>query len=241
MIAALPDSSQVIGKAFQSKQSDPPQYAATGEGYAIFQVTGIAPAHAPDFADCKAKIADDYRDEKLPGLLAQKTKELADKAKSMNDLAKAAKAVGATVKTSDLVGPTGQVPDLGQVGQVAPQLLELKVGDISGPINAQRTGVVAKLVDKQEPTADEIAKNFDQTRDQILETAPLRCLQRLPEQRYGRLQEAQSHSHERQGEDRRASRLLAPGFQSINVIKARSRSWLRAFVHQRLAEIQGNS
>jgi len=28
---------------------------------------------------------------------------------------------------------------------------------------------VAKLLDKQEPTADEIAKNFDQTRDQLLE------------------------------------------------------------------------
>ena len=169
VIAALADSSQLIGKAFQAKQSDPAQYAPTGEGFAIFQVTGIAPAHAPNFADYKSKIADDYRDEKLPGLLSQKTKELADKAKSMNDLAKAAKAVGATVKSSDLVGPTGQVPDLGQVGQVAPQLLEMKVGDISGPINAQRTGVVAKLLDKQEPTADEIAKNFDQTRDQILE------------------------------------------------------------------------
>jgi peptidyl-prolyl cis-trans isomerase D len=94
---------------------------------------------------------------------------LANKAKAMNDLAKAAKAVGATVKTSDLVGSTGQVPDLGQVGQVAPQLLEMTPGSISGPINAQRTGVVAKLLDKQEPSADEIAKNFDQTRDEILE------------------------------------------------------------------------
>ena len=169
VISALADSTQVIGKAFQSKQGDPAQYAPTGEGYAIFQVTGIAPAHAPNFADYKTKIADDYRDDKLPSLLASKTKDLADKAKSMGDLAKAAKAVGATVKTSDLVGETGQVPDFGQVGQVAPQLFELKPGDLSGPINAQRTGVVAKILDKQEPSADDIAKNFDQTRDQILE------------------------------------------------------------------------
>jgi peptidyl-prolyl cis-trans isomerase D len=73
------------------------------------------------------------------------------------------------VKTSDLVGPDGQVPDLGQVAQVAPQLLDLSVGAISGPIDTERNGVVAKLVDKQEPTSDEIAKNFDQTRDQLLE------------------------------------------------------------------------
>jgi peptidyl-prolyl cis-trans isomerase D len=169
VISALPDSSQIISRAFQSKQGDPAQYAPTGEGFAIFQVSAIAAAHAPDFADWKSHVADDYRNEQLPGLLSQKTKDLADKAKSMNDLAKAAKAVGATLKTSDQVGQSGQVPDFGQVGQVAPQLFDMKVGDLSGPINTGRTGVVAKLVDKQEPTADEINQNFDQARDQMLD------------------------------------------------------------------------
>jgi len=169
VIAALPDSAQLLGKAFESKQGDPPQYASTGEGFAIFQVTGVAPAHAPEFADWKSHVADDYSNDLLPSLLAQKTNELAEKAKSENDLAKAAKEMGATVKTSDLVSESGQVPDFGQVGQVAPQLFDLAVGNISGPINAQRTGVVAKILDKQEPTADEIAKNLDLTRDGILE------------------------------------------------------------------------
>jgi peptidyl-prolyl cis-trans isomerase D len=66
------------------------------------------------------------------------------------------------------VGLSGQVPDFGQVDQVAPQLFDLKPGELSGPISAGRTGVVAKVVDKQEPTAAEIAQNFDQTKDQIL-------------------------------------------------------------------------
>jgi peptidyl-prolyl cis-trans isomerase D len=169
VIASLPDGSQILTKAFASKQTDPPQYAPTGEGYAIFQVAGIAAPHAPKFDDWKSHVADDYRDEQLPALMAQKTTQLANTAKSLNDLAKAAKQLGLTVKTSDLVGPTGQVPDLGQVAQVAPQLFDLTPGSISGPINAQRTGVVAKILDKQEPTADEIAKNFDQTREQILD------------------------------------------------------------------------
>jgi peptidyl-prolyl cis-trans isomerase D len=77
--------------------------------------------------------------------------------------------MGATLKTSDLVAPDGQVPDLGQVQQVAPQLLDLAVGAISGPITAQRTGVVAKIIDKQEPSEADMAKNLDATRDQILE------------------------------------------------------------------------
>jgi len=169
VIAGLPDGAPVVAKAFASKQGAAPVFAPTGEGFAILQDDGITPAHAPTFADYKSNIAKDYADERLPALLSEKTKELADKAHASGDLAKAAKELGATVKTSDLVGDAGQVPDFGQVGSVAPELFGLKVGDISGPINAQRTGVVAKILDKQEPTADEIAKNLDQTREQILD------------------------------------------------------------------------
>ncbi|MFP5249513.1 MAG: peptidylprolyl isomerase [Acidobacteriota bacterium] len=169
VIAALPDSSQILTKAFAAKPGDAPQDAPTGEGYAVFQVTGVQPAHAPDFADWKTHVLDDYRQEQLPALLAEKTKELDEKAKNMNDLAKAAKAVGAKMESSDLVSPTGQVPDLGSVGQVAPQLFDLSVGAISAPINTGQSGVVAKIVDKQEPTPDDIAKNFDATRDQLLD------------------------------------------------------------------------
>ena len=169
VIAGLPDGSQLLTKAFASKQGDPPQAAPVGEGYAIFQVTGIAPAHAPSFADWKSHVLDDYRDERLPSLLNAKTNELSNRAKNENDLSKAAKEMGATVKTSDLVSPTGQVPDLGAVAQVAPQLFELLVGNISGPISTGRTGVVAKVLDKQQPTPEQIQKNFDQTKDQLLE------------------------------------------------------------------------
>jgi peptidyl-prolyl cis-trans isomerase D len=169
VIAALASSTELLSKAFAAKQGDAPQFAPTGEGYAVFQVTGIQAAHAPAFADWKSHVLDDYRNEKLPGLLNQKTQELADKAKAENDLAKAAKELGATVKTSDLVSPTGQVPGLGDVGQVAPQLFDLNVGSVAGPIDAERNGAVVKIVDKQQPSDEEIQKNFDQTRDQILD------------------------------------------------------------------------
>ena len=168
VIPALPDSTQLLQKAFTAKQGGTPQDAPTGEGYAIFQVTGVQPAHAPTFAAWKSHVLDDYRQERLPALLDQKTKELDEQAKNLNDLAKAAKVVGAKMETSDLVTPTGQVTDLGDVGQIAPQLFNLNVGNVSGPIITGRTGVVARIVDKQQPSADEIAKNFDTTREQLL-------------------------------------------------------------------------
>jgi peptidyl-prolyl cis-trans isomerase D len=169
IISSLPDSAQLLSKAFQAKQGDAPQFAPTGEGYAIFQVTGVTPAHAPNFADWKSHVLEDYQNDKTPALLSQKIGELVAKAKAENDLAKAAKELGATVKTSDLVGESGQVPDLGQLGQVAPQLFDLNVGDLSEPIHAGRTAVVAKIVDKQEPSAAEIASSFGQTREQLLD------------------------------------------------------------------------
>jgi peptidyl-prolyl cis-trans isomerase D len=169
VIPALPDGSQLISHAFAAKVSDPPQSAPAGEGFAVFQVKSVLPAHAPNFADWKSHVADDYRNEQVPAMMQQKTAELAAKAKAENDLAKAAKEMGASFKTSDLVDQTGQVPELGAVGQVAPQLFEMTPGTITGPINAGRTGVVAKLVDKQQPSDADIAKNLDQTRDQILE------------------------------------------------------------------------
>jgi peptidyl-prolyl cis-trans isomerase D len=168
-ISALPDSSQLLGKAFTTKAGDPPQTATTGDGYAIFQVKSVVPAHAPTFAEWKDHVLSDYRDQQVPGLIDAKTKELADKAQSMNDLAKAAKAVGAKVETSDLVTAADQVPDIGQLGQVAPQLFKLNVGNISGPIDTTSAGVVARIVDKQQPTPAEMAKNIDQTRETMLE------------------------------------------------------------------------
>jgi peptidyl-prolyl cis-trans isomerase D len=168
-ISSLPDGAQLVSKAFQASKGDKPQLAPTGEGFAIFQVTNITAAHAPSFADWKGHVLNDFRSQQLPGLLNARTQELANKAKASGDLAKAAKEAGATVKTSDLVAQTAQVPDFGSVGQLAPQLFDMKPGDISGPINAGRTGVVAKVDDKVEPTQQDIQKSFDQTKEGMLD------------------------------------------------------------------------
>ena len=169
VVPGLPDGSKLLSQAFSVNKGVAPGIASTGEGFAVFQVTDIQPAHAPTFADYKSHILDDYREQNLPQLLAQKTNELALKAKSENDLAKAAKEVGATLKTSDLVSRQSQVPDVGALASAAPQLFDLSVGQLSAPINTGRSGIVAKIVDKQEPTSDEIAKNFDQTRESMLD------------------------------------------------------------------------
>jgi peptidyl-prolyl cis-trans isomerase D len=168
VIPGLADGTKLLGSAFSAKQGGAPQVSSTGEGFAVFQVQDVKPAHAPTFDEYKAHLIDDFRQQQLPVLLARKTNELADKAHAEGNLNQAAKEVGATVKTSDLVDHTGQVPDIGQLASVAPDLFNLNVGQIGKAINTGRSGVVVKIDDKQEPSSAEIAQHFDATRDQLL-------------------------------------------------------------------------
>jgi peptidyl-prolyl cis-trans isomerase D len=168
-VPGMADGSKLLTAAFATKKGAAPQVASTGDGYAVFQVEDIQAAHAPTFADYKSHILDDFRDQQLPQMLARKTNELADRARAGNDLAKAAKEAGATIKSSDLVGRDAQVPDIGALATAAPQLFDLNKGQISTAINTGHTGVVAEITDKQQPTQEELTKNFDSTREGLLD------------------------------------------------------------------------
>ena len=168
VLPGLADGSKLLTQSFSAKAGSAPQVSGTGDGFAVFQLEDVKPAHAPAFEEYKSHLVDDFREQQLPQLLARKTNELADKAHAENNLAQAAKELGATVKTSELVAHTGQVPDIGELATAAPDLFDLKVGQFSKPINTGHSGIVAKIDDKQEPTPEETAKNLDATREQLL-------------------------------------------------------------------------
>jgi peptidyl-prolyl cis-trans isomerase D len=170
VVAGVADGSAMLKQAFADAKGAPPAAVSTGEGFAVYQVDDIKTAHAPDFAAYKEHILDDYREQQLPQLLTTQLNKLDERAKQLNDLKKAAAEMNIPLKTSELVGKDGQVPDIGQMSGPAAVAFDLPKGAISGPINAGRTGIVLSVVDKQEPTPEDIAKNFSQVRDQLLNT-----------------------------------------------------------------------
>jgi peptidyl-prolyl cis-trans isomerase D len=170
VIGGLSDATGLLAQAFTTAKGAAPAAASTGDGYAVFQVVDVKAAHAPDFADYKSHILDDYRQQKVPQLLEETTVKLADRAKVLNDLKKAAAEMNIPVKSSDLVGQDGQVTDLGSMSGPGKVAFSLAKGAVSGPINAGQTGVVLVVTDKQEPTPDEMAKNLDTMREQLLNT-----------------------------------------------------------------------
>ncbi len=168
VIGGLSDASALLTQAFSADKGASPATASTGDGYAVFQVLDVKPAHSPDFASYKSHILDDLRAQKVPELLEQQTRKLADRAKQLGDLKKAATELKVPFRTSDLVGHDGQVPDVGAMSGPASVAFTLAKGQISGPINGGQSGVVLSVTDKQGPTPDDMAKNLDRTRDQLL-------------------------------------------------------------------------
>jgi peptidyl-prolyl cis-trans isomerase D len=168
VIPGLADGSAMLTQAFAVVKGAEPAPVSTGDGFAVFQVEDIKPAHAPDFAEYKTHILEDYRQQQAPQLLSAELNKLEGRAKELNDLKKAAAELKVPVKTSDLVGKDGQVPDLGAMSGPGAVAFTLAKGAISGPINTGQNGVVLSVIDKQEPTAEDIAKNFDATREGLL-------------------------------------------------------------------------
>ena len=98
---------------FGAKKNDPPATAPTPQGYAVYQVTEIQPPQTPTFEQIKAKVEEQFKDQRAQALLAQKTQELSDRAHADMTWTRRRRKSGATVKTSDLVDRTAQVPDIG--------------------------------------------------------------------------------------------------------------------------------
>ena len=169
LIPSLADSTGLLAAAFSASKGAAPETASTGEGFAVFQVDDIKAAHAPNFAVYRSHILDDYRAQKAPELLNAQLIKLSDRSKALGDLHKAAEEMKLKVQTSDLVGRDAQVADIGSLSGAASVVFTLPKGGISGPINEGVNGAVLQLTDKQEPSAEDIAKNFGATREKLLD------------------------------------------------------------------------
>jgi peptidyl-prolyl cis-trans isomerase D len=160
---------QLMDAIFGAPVKGSPESASTPQGYVVFQVLDSKPAATPTFEEIRARVESDYRADRAQALLGQRTQELAEKAKAEHDLKKAAQQMGATVKTSELVTISSQVPELGRMSDAGSIAFTLKPGEISGPINTGRGGAVISLLEKQEPSAEEIAKGSEQVREALLQ------------------------------------------------------------------------
>jgi len=169
IVPGLGPAPQFMDAVFGAAEKSPPEIAPTSQGFAVFQLLSIKPPATPAFDEVKAKVEEQFKNERAGVLLTQKTQELSDRAKAAHDLKKAAKELGAQIKTSDFVLPDGQVPEIGSMGGEVSVAFTMKPGDISGPIRSGTNGAVISVLEVQSPTDADFAAKRDQIREQLLQ------------------------------------------------------------------------
>jgi peptidyl-prolyl cis-trans isomerase D len=169
LVPGMGPAPQFMDAVFAAAEKSAPEMASTSQGVAVFQLQAVKPPATPTFDEIRTRVEDQFKNEQASVLLAQKTQELSDRAKSEHDLKKAAKELGATVKTSDFVPPDGQVPDIGSMTGEASVAFTMKPGDISGPINTQGSGAVLGVLEVQKPADTDFAAKRDQIRETLLQ------------------------------------------------------------------------
>jgi peptidyl-prolyl cis-trans isomerase D len=168
-LPGLGASPQFMDAVFNASDKAPPDVVQVPPGYVVFQLLSIKPPATPAFEEIRGRVETEFKNQRAGFLLQQKTRELADRAKADHDLKKAAKDLGANFKTSDFVAPDGQVPGVGSLAGPASAIFSLKPGEMSGPIVAGADGIVAQLLERQQPTDQEFAEKKDQIRESLLE------------------------------------------------------------------------
>lgn len=165
-IGVAPD---FMTSAFAAKENAP-DLAHTTQGYAVYEVLAVQPPRTPSFEEIKSKVEEQFKNEQSGVLLSKKSQELADRAKASHDLKKAAKELGLTVKTSEPVLATGQVPDIGSMGNEGlAEVFAGKAGDIVGPAQVGQNGAVLQIVAREEPTAAEMEQKKDETHESLVQ------------------------------------------------------------------------
>lgn len=154
---------------FSAKLNADPVSVRVPPGYAVAVPTEDQPAKTPTFEEWRAHVEQDFKQAQSVSLLAQRSHELADRAHAEHDLKKAAKELGATLKTSDPVNMSGQVPNIGSMSGPASAAFDMQPGEISNAIDTGAGAVVFTVLDKQQPSAEDMTKGKEQAREQLLQ------------------------------------------------------------------------
>lgn len=158
-----------MSEVFGAQADSVPAMFALPDRYVVYKVLEVQPARTPTFEEWKEQVSRDFRTERARQMLGQKTAELSDRARALNDLKQAAREVGATVKTSDLVSISDQAPDLGQMSGPVAVAFEMQPGQISGPISLGASGAVVQVLERKQPPEEQFAQVRESLREEVLD------------------------------------------------------------------------
>jgi peptidyl-prolyl cis-trans isomerase D len=166
-IAGIGMSPAVAQAAFSLKQGDVSDAIRTPQGYAFVTVTGRQDAYVPKLDEVKAKVRDDVLKQKAIEKARATAATVAATAKT-GDFAKAVKAAGLETKTTDLIARGAPIGDAGVSPKLEDAAFTLPAGAVSDAVVTENGAAVVKVMERQDPTPQDMAKEKDNLRSELL-------------------------------------------------------------------------
>jgi peptidyl-prolyl cis-trans isomerase D len=154
---------------FGARQGEDSTPLHTDRGTVVVSVTDIQPARAATLAEVRAKVEGDYRAEQSTGLAKTDADELYKKVQGGETLAAAAKAMGFDVQTSDFLSQADTLAGLTPMRKL-PQAFSLPVGQTAPPTLQALSWLVYRVVERQDPNMDDLAKQTADIERQLVAT-----------------------------------------------------------------------
>ena len=165
-LGSTPDLHQTLSQLRPGELSSPLQVP---QGFVIFTVKDIQPAHQGTLAEVHDRVLADYQQDQSAELARTKANELSKLAQSGMPFDKAAKSLGLEVKTSEPFSRTGTIPDLGSGRQVE-AAFGMPVAQVSPAAQVGGNWLVYRVVGHQPVNPAEFASQADQIRQQLLQS-----------------------------------------------------------------------
>ena len=166
-IAGLGMSPAVSQRAFEMQEGEVSDAIQTPQGFAFITVTGKQDAYTPKLDEVKQRVRDDVLKKKALDAARDQAAKIAAQLKS-GDFTAAAKAAGLEAKTTELITRGSPIGDAGISPALEAAAFALPAGSVSDPITTDTGAVIVKVLERTDPTPDEIKQGLSATKDQLL-------------------------------------------------------------------------
>jgi len=156
-LGPLGTSSELRDYVFSAQIGEDSTPIRVDRGTVVASVTQIQPARPATLADVRAKVEADYRNEESTTLTKQRAEELYKRVQGGESLAAAAKALGFEVQTSEFLSQNDTLASLVPMHRLA-AAFNLPVGQTSPPLDQASNWFIYKVVERQEPNPEDLAK-----------------------------------------------------------------------------------
>jgi peptidyl-prolyl cis-trans isomerase D len=165
-LAGLGPAPAITNQAFEGDAGTIQGPVRAARGFVVFATTGSEPSRLPALDEVKDRVREDATSARARELAAERAAELADAFRT--NFAAAARRAGVEPKRSELVARGAAWPEVGISTALDAALFAAQDGAVVGPVTTDGAAVIARIVEREEPSAEELATARESLKQELV-------------------------------------------------------------------------